>query len=196
MQLNTRQERVYTLANILGSGKPVSAQSITATLACSEPTLSRALKELRETYAAEIKYSKAGHSYQMVNSGLLDKKTLKSMSEALDLNTDLKTHDQGSRVVLDKDIKTSVSLSIRRRILRKIDKLAALTSLVWEVMLSLETIRNFIKTKRPKKNTSSEKHEEFFMLCALSMMIYLLSKLSIRVFQKRIPVSIMSSLKS
>ncbi len=27
------------------------------------------------------------------------------MSEALDLNTDLKTHDQGARVVLDKDIK-------------------------------------------------------------------------------------------
>lgn len=107
MQLNTRQERVYTLANILGSGKPVSAQSITATLACSEPTLSRALKELRETYAAEIKYSKAGHSYQMVNSGLLDKKTLKRMSEALDLNSDLKTHDQGARVVLDKDIKNS-----------------------------------------------------------------------------------------
>ncbi|HBV2151905.1 TPA: tellurium resistance protein TerW, partial [Klebsiella pneumoniae] len=119
MQLNTRQERVYTLANILGSGKPVSAQSITATLACSEPTLSRALKELRETYAAEIKYSKAGHSYQMVHSGLLDKKTLKRMSEALDLNSDLKTHDQGARVVLDKDIKTSVSLSIRRRVLRK-----------------------------------------------------------------------------
>ena len=127
MQLNTRQERIYTLANILGSGKPVSAQSITATLACSEPTLSRALKELRETYAAEIKYSKAGHSYQMVNSGLLDKKTLKRMSEALDLNSDLKTHDQGARVVLDKDIKTSVSLSIRRRVLRKIDKLAALS---------------------------------------------------------------------
>ncbi|CAB5619785.1 Uncharacterised protein [Citrobacter youngae] len=63
----------------------------------------------------------------MVNSGLLDKKTLKRMSEALDLNTDLKTHDQGARVVLDKDIKTSVSLSIRRRILRKIDKLAELS---------------------------------------------------------------------
>ncbi|WP_163535630.1 ribbon-helix-helix protein, CopG family, partial [Klebsiella pneumoniae] len=46
---------------------------------------------------------------------------------ALDLNTDLKTHDQGSRVILDKDIKTSVSLSIRRRILRKIDKLAELS---------------------------------------------------------------------
>ncbi|HCM7329704.1 TPA: ribbon-helix-helix protein, CopG family, partial [Klebsiella pneumoniae] len=29
--------------------------------------------------------------------------------------------------VLDKDIKTSVSLSIRRRVLRKIDKLAALS---------------------------------------------------------------------
>ncbi|MEI9726761.1 ribbon-helix-helix protein, CopG family, partial [Klebsiella pneumoniae] len=35
--------------------------------------------------------------------------------------------DQGARVVLDKDIKTSVSLSIRRRVLRKIDKLAALS---------------------------------------------------------------------
>ncbi|WP_142244780.1 ribbon-helix-helix protein, CopG family, partial [Klebsiella pneumoniae] len=32
-----------------------------------------------------------------------------------------------SRVILDKDIKTSVSLSIRRRILRKIDKLAELS---------------------------------------------------------------------
>ncbi|EPK9469883.1 ribbon-helix-helix protein, CopG family, partial [Klebsiella pneumoniae] len=63
----------------------------------------------------------------MVHSGLLDKKTLKRMSEALDLNSDLKTHDQGARVVLDKDIKTSVSLSIRRRVLRKIDKLAALS---------------------------------------------------------------------
>lgn len=30
-------------------------------------------------------------------------------------------------MVLDKDIKTSVSLSIRRRVLRKIDKLAALS---------------------------------------------------------------------
>lgn len=62
----------------------------------------------------------------MVNSGLLDKKTLKRMSEALDLNSDLK-HMTGARVVLDKDIKTSVSLSIRRRVLRKIDKLAALS---------------------------------------------------------------------
>ena len=49
------------------------------------------------------------------------------MREALDLNSDLKTPDQGARVILDKDIKTSVSLSIRRRILRKIDKLAELS---------------------------------------------------------------------
>ncbi|MCZ8781122.1 tellurium resistance protein TerW [Escherichia albertii] len=127
MQLNTRQARVYTLANILGSGKPVSAEFIITTLACSEPTLSRALKDLRKNYAAEIKYSKANHSYQLITPGTLDKKTLKRMSEALDLNTDLKIHVQDSRVVLDKDIKTSVSLSIRRRILRKIDKIAELS---------------------------------------------------------------------
>ena len=63
MHLSTRQARIYTLAILLGSGKPVSAESIITALNCSEPTLTRALKELRESYAAEIKYSKAGHSY-------------------------------------------------------------------------------------------------------------------------------------
>ncbi len=49
------------------------------------------------------------------------------MSEALDLNSDLKTHDQGHGWYWIRIYKTSVSLSIRRRVLRKIDKLAALS---------------------------------------------------------------------
>lgn len=74
MQLNTRQARIFKLANLLGTGKPVSAADIITSLECSEPTLTRALKELRESYSAEIKYSKAGHSYHLVNPGQLDKR--------------------------------------------------------------------------------------------------------------------------
>lgn len=127
MQLNSRQERIYTLANLLGTGKPVSAEKIIGTLGCSEPTLSRALKELRESYAADIKYSKAGHSYQLVSYGQLDKKTLRRMNEALSQHAELRSQGISTKVLLDKDLKTTVSLSIRRRILRKIDRLAKLT---------------------------------------------------------------------
>lgn len=49
MQLNTRQARIFKLANLLGTGKPVSAADIITSLECSEPTLTRALKELRES---------------------------------------------------------------------------------------------------------------------------------------------------
>lgn len=124
MQLNTRQARIFTLANILGAGKPIPAADILSSLGCSEPTLTRVLRELREGYSAEIKYSKAGHSYQLVNPGQLDKKTLRWMKEALVSKAESKAAESGSRVFLDKDKKTAVSLSLRRRVLRKIDRLA------------------------------------------------------------------------
>ena len=47
MHLSTRQARIYKLAILLGSGKPVAAETIITALNCSEPTLTRALKELR-----------------------------------------------------------------------------------------------------------------------------------------------------
>jgi hypothetical protein len=49
------------------------------------------------------------------------------MNEALTQNAEQKAQDISTKVVLDKDLKTTVSLSIRRRVLRKIDKLAELT---------------------------------------------------------------------
>ncbi|CAK9885525.1 MAG: hypothetical protein XXXJIFNMEKO3_01925 [Candidatus Erwinia impunctatus] len=100
-----------------------------ADLECSEPTLSRVLKELRDTYAAEIKYSKANHTYQLIKHGLLDKIALHRMNEALALHTEMRTANPGSRVLLSKDRKISVSLSLRWRILRKIDRLATLSHL-------------------------------------------------------------------
>lgn len=126
MHLSTRQARTYKLAILLGSGKPVSSEGIITALACSEPTLTRTLKELRESYSAEIKYSKATHSYQLVNHGQLDKKNLKRMSEALTENEESKPVETVSRVFLDKEKKKAVSLSLRMSLLRKINTLARL----------------------------------------------------------------------
>jgi len=126
MQLSTRQARIFRLAILLGSGLPVPAKKIITQLACSEPTLTRALKELRETYSAEIKYSKATHTYQLIAPGLIDKKTLRRMNETLNSSSDLKTDEVTSKVSLDKEKKKAVSLSLRMSVLRKIDRLAIL----------------------------------------------------------------------
>ena len=126
MQLSTRQVRIFRLALLLGSGHPVSAQKIINQLGCSEPTLTRALKELRETYSAEIKYSKATHSYQLLEPGQLDKKALRRINETLNSSIDHKHNEVVSCVSLDKEMKKSVSLSLRGSVLRKIDRLALL----------------------------------------------------------------------
>ncbi|MBC9220047.1 tellurium resistance protein TerW, partial [Escherichia coli] len=67
---NTRQARIFKLANLLGTGKPVSAADKKKSLEISDPTIKKKNKELRESYSAEIKYSKAGHCYHLVNPGL------------------------------------------------------------------------------------------------------------------------------
>ena len=64
-------------ATLLGTGKPVPSDDILATLRCSEATLTRTFKELRDTWSAEIRYRKASHTYEMTDSGTLDRKTLK-----------------------------------------------------------------------------------------------------------------------
>ncbi|EHF5018930.1 UDP-N-acetylglucosamine--N-acetylmuramyl-(pentapeptide) pyrophosphoryl-undecaprenol N-acetylglucosamine transferase [Enterobacter hormaechei] len=87
------------------------------------------LQQCREDYSAEIKYSKASHSYQMITPGNLDKKTLRRMSDDLAKNAELKSTESGGRVILDKDKKTAVSLSLRMKILRKIDRLADMEGL-------------------------------------------------------------------
>ncbi|MCS3431214.1 tellurium resistance protein TerW [Klebsiella sp. BIGb0407] len=127
MQLSTRQARVFRLAMLLGPGTPVESQKIISQLNCSEPTLTRALKELRETYSAEIRYSKATHSYQLVEPGLLDKKTLRQIHNTLSSNVETKTDEVVSKVSLDKEKKKAVSLSLRMSVLRKIDQLAMQT---------------------------------------------------------------------
>ncbi|EMF8486368.1 tellurium resistance protein TerW [Proteus mirabilis] len=131
MQLSSRQIRVFKLAILLSTGKKVPTIKIISALECSEPTLTRVLKEIRESYSAEIKYSKSSRSYQMTERGQLDNKTLRRMREALSSNEELQHSGTTSRVYLDKDKKKSVSLSLKMsalRTLRKIDKLSFLRS--------------------------------------------------------------------
>ncbi|KOO95353.1 tellurium resistance protein TerW, partial [Salmonella enterica subsp. enterica serovar Paratyphi B] len=87
--------------------------------------------------------------------GQLDKKTLRRMNEALAQNAELKTGESTGKVVLDKDKKTAVSLSLRMRILRKIDRLAALSgSTRSEAVekLALHSVDELIKEYSAKKS--------------------------------------------
>lgn len=129
MRLNSKQERIFKLALILSRGQAVLSADLLAELGCSEPTLSRTLKALRETYQAEIKYSKAAHTYQLIASGAITEEMRERMSEAIRVNAQLKTPDGPGKVVLNKDQKTAISLSVKRSILRKLDHLARLTTL-------------------------------------------------------------------
>ncbi|MEX6293944.1 tellurium resistance protein TerW [Proteus mirabilis] len=128
MQLSSRQIRVFKLAILLSTGKKVPTIKIISALECSEPTLTRVLKEIRESYSAEIKYSKSSRLYQMTERGQLDNKALRRMREALSSNEELQHSGTTSRVYLDKDKKKSVSLSLKMSALRKIDKLSFLRS--------------------------------------------------------------------
>lgn len=129
MQLSTRQTRIFRLAILLGSGYPVSSKKIIIELACSEPTLTRALKELRESYSAEIRYSRSSHSYQLVDPGQLDSKILYRMHETLADSENTKADGAVHKVTLDKEKKKAVSLSLRMSVLSKIDKFSNLADM-------------------------------------------------------------------
>ncbi len=129
MQLSSRQTRIYRLAILLGSSKPLPAASLLDQLHCSRPTLMRALKELREDWDADIKYHPASASYQMAAAGKLDKKCLRRFSEMLKSDAQLQHHENLSRVFLDKQKKKAVSLSLRMSVLNKIDRVTHLTEI-------------------------------------------------------------------
>lgn len=155
MRLNSKQERIFKLALILGNGQPVSSAELLEKLDCSDPTLSRTLKTLRDTYEAEIKYSKAAHTYQLVASGSLTKDMMERMAEALRVNSGLKMPMPSGKVVLNKDQKKAISLSVKRSVLRKLDRLACLAMLTRSGAVEMlvqkfidELIDSFYKQKR------------------------------------------------
>lgn len=130
MFLSAKQFRHYRLALLLGAGKPVRAEKILEELDCSGPTLTRAFKELRETYTAEIHYSKSTHCYQLINKGTLTSKVLRRFKDAVAEHAVIKIkmdEDNSVRsVILDKEKKKPVSLSLRMSVIRKIDQVVNL----------------------------------------------------------------------
>ncbi|MGJ0577678.1 tellurium resistance protein TerW [Xenorhabdus bovienii] len=124
MLLSPKQFRNFRLTLLLSHEKPVSKVRMIRELNCSESTLTRALRELRDLYCADIRFSKMGNTYQLVDKGTLTKKDVRRIEELLIQNNSLKAEEAISHVFLDKEKKKPVSLSLRMSVIRKIDGLA------------------------------------------------------------------------
>ena len=99
------------LTVLLSTGKTVSKDTIIEQLNCSSPTFNRDLRDIRETYQAEIRYTKANHSFQLVEPGLLNTKIVRHLREALAVHENGQHSESHSGVNLDKDGKSSLVLA-------------------------------------------------------------------------------------
>ncbi|OIX90579.1 hypothetical protein [Pantoea sp. Ae16] len=121
MSLSAKQYRQYRLVVLLSTRKPVKKEVLLQEMACSEPTFVRDLRDIRHAYHSEIRFSKSAGHYQMISTGTLTPKIIKMMRDSLDLRDSTTAGQQTqSSVVLDKEAKKSVSLSLRLSVLRKI----------------------------------------------------------------------------
>lgn len=123
MMLSAKQKRAFTLAISLFSEKHVSATKIIEDLGCSEATLTRSLRDLRETYNVTIKYSKSTHSYQLTDTGNLTKTDISHMKKAIEKHDASDINDE--TVSLTKIRKRAVTLSLTNAAISKLDKRAA-----------------------------------------------------------------------
>ncbi|ELV7510563.1 tellurium resistance protein TerW (plasmid) [Aeromonas caviae] len=123
MMLSAKQKRAFTLAISLFSEKHVSATKIIEDLGCSEATLTRSLRDLRETYNVTIKYSKSTHSYQLTDTGNLTKKDISHMKTAIEKHDASDINDE--TVSLTKIRKRAVTLSLTNAAISELDKRAA-----------------------------------------------------------------------
>lgn len=115
--ISTKQKRIFTTAILLSPGAPVPATTILNSVDCSVATLSRYLRDLRETYNVTIAYRKSTHSYQMTNAGDLTSVDIDQMKKSLG-----KTESHTDGVVnLSKAYKKSISISLSKQAFIKLD---------------------------------------------------------------------------
>lgn len=114
---------MFTLAKLLFSGEQVPTRKIIEELECSEATLTRYLRELRETYEVTVKYSKSTYSYHMCDAGKLTKHDVAQMTNALKKQEDAEVGD--GKVSLTKIKKRAVTVSLSKSIIAKLDRLAS-----------------------------------------------------------------------
>lgn len=128
MQLSSRQAKISKLVLLLAPGKPVATDSILKHLNCSIATLTRILKDVRDSYECEIDYISTIHSYHLVARGLLNAKAIKRIADAVDV---FSSHDEikTSKVILDKEKKKPTSFSLRMGCNKKINLLANKTGI-------------------------------------------------------------------
>nr|WP_314687848.1 tellurium resistance protein TerW [uncultured Pantoea sp.] len=151
MSLSAKQYRQYRLVVLLSTGKPVKKEVLLQEMACSEPTFVRDLRDIRHAYHSEIRFSKSAGHYQMISAGTLTPKIIKMMRDSLDLRDRTATGQQTqSSVVLDKEAKKSVSLSLRLSVLRKIQLYANRYNLNRSQVIELLVEENL--SKPPKKS--------------------------------------------
>lgn len=159
MQLSSRQVRVFKLAILLAPGRPVVVDLILKRLSCSIPTLARVLKDVRETYGCEIEYVSAIHSYHMVSRGKLDAKAVKKVQDALTTFSS-QGEVKASKVILDKDVKQSTSISLRmdrkKRLMQLVNKTGYNRSEIIEMLIDnhIEDVERFISLS--KKSAPSD----------------------------------------
>lgn len=122
MSLSTKQYRQYKLMVLLSTGKPVSRELLFQEMDCSEPTFVRDLREVRKEYQAEIKFHKSNGKYQLTDSGTINPKLVRFMRDALSAREQAAlTNSTSTTVILDKERKKSVSLSLRLSVIRRIE---------------------------------------------------------------------------
>ena len=125
MTISPKQLRQYRLIVLLSTGKPVRKDALFQEMECSEPTFTRDLREIREEFQADIKFNKATSKYQLTSKGTLTAKLLRHMREVLTVREQAGLAGSASAgVILDKEGKKPVSLSLRLTVIRKIDSYA------------------------------------------------------------------------
>ncbi|CUB06669.1 hypothetical protein Ga0061065_12049 [Marinomonas fungiae] len=121
MMLSTKQKQIFTIAILLSSGKQVSATVILNEVGCSIASLSRYLRDLRETYNVTIKYSKSNHSYQLTDFGRLTPFEINQMKQSISKAKELTSY---KIISLTKTSKVSISISLSKLALLKLESTA------------------------------------------------------------------------
>ncbi|WP_409076049.1 tellurium resistance protein TerW (plasmid) [Pantoea sp. C3] len=121
MSLSAKQYRQFKLIVLLHTGKPVGKETLIKELDCSEPTFNRDLRNLRDEYKAEVRFLKSTNKYQLTTLGDITPKVVRYTREALAVYEKSAPIGSTSSVILDKEAKKPVSLSLRLSVIRKIE---------------------------------------------------------------------------
>lgn len=124
MSLSARQCRQYKLVLLILSRQELTRDLLLSELACSAATFDRELRAIRQQFNLQLKFDKNTGSYHVINTGSLTEKLLQHMSSALRLDGLQVYPEHKVTVFLDKEVKKSISMSLRSSVVRKIESYA------------------------------------------------------------------------